>query len=1098
MSNPSNPGDTRSSPPVDTCDFVLGALVRWGPREQLGVIEGLQGDGDGDAAEIGFDDGTKKIIKTEAGVLERVRLAVGDRVVRDGGPPGVIIGQGSSGDYPTWEVSFPEGISNVAEIGLRPALVQDPVDRMRRSLLGSAEAFNLRATAADYWYSNEHSPLVSLSHARVDLKPHQVSVVHRVTSNYPYRFMLCDEVGLGKTIEAAMIIKELRARGQANRVLVIVPPGLIRQWQYELKTKFNEPFAIFNTATLRHLKDEGVANPWMSKESVIVSHTWASAGSDRRQEIADVPWDMVVVDEAHHARARKDGSTTRTTNLYALVSDLIARPEAARRGALLLTATPLQLEHYELYSLCDMLNPILFASEDDFSEHMSSLEGLNHLAERLEKGSLPTNLQELAELEEDAEHFLDLEEGAARELMQADPRELAEQLKSLHRVSEVLIRNRKSVVGGFQPRTAVTWDVELSEHERRVHDLMDEVLERGWARAAGTGQNTVGFQMVILQKLLASSSRALLTSLTKRRDRLVSGARAEIGELEAESALEDDSDAGEVVEAMAGAASQEASEFDEVITELKAIRLDMKAKILRANLKKLFEDEPDGKVIIFTEFRETQAMLESLLSAIGTVELFHGRLKPEQKDAAVKSFRVGSGPRMLVSTEAGGEGRNFQFCHYIVNYDLPWNPMKVEQRIGRLDRIGQEHPVVIFNFHVRGTIEGRILEVLERRINIFEDTVGGLDPILGDAEADIRTAVKLAAHERDAAIDRIGLRLEQDVERARQAEKLAADFIMDAKSFVAEIVATAAGTQSPISQDEFEKFEIALLKSANTYIGPREENGERRIYFHVPFTLEHPELVAGQEARRVCFDPHVNPDSELVEYLGFGHPIIDALVRRTLDQHLDGSAAVRRVDGAELGIGSPGWLFNWILTVGGLSSRRFVLPVFVPDGSDADYDAGMKLLKSSRAFAPEDVKGNPPLEKLEDAHARAQAFVKKRHDEELAEAQREAAAGLEDTTGAHARPLRSACQRRPGPDRRLLCHPGPLGGVRRRPASASDSALAGESDAGASRARDDSQRSGTRTGCTLKADGADGRVLASEPCPDRARDTRRANDATAP
>jgi len=994
MSARSNSEEIQTTSP-DGSDFVLGALVRWGPHEQLGVIEALQSDGDGDAAEIGFDDGSKKIIKTEAGVLERVRLAVGDRVVRDGGAPGVIIGQVSTGDYPTWEVSFPEGISNVAEIGLRPALVQDPVARLRSGLLESAQEFNLRATAADYWYSNEHSPLVSLAHARVDLKPHQVSVVHRVTTSYPYRFMLCDEVGLGKTIEAAMIIKELRARGQANRVLVIVPPGLMRQWQYELKTKFNEPFAIFNSSTLRHLKDEGVANPWFSKESVIVSHTWACATPERRQEIADVPWDMIVVDEAHHARARKDGSSTRTTNLYNLVRELIARPEAARRAALLLTATPLQLEHYELYSLCDMLNPVLFASEDDFSEHMANLEGLNHLAEGLEGDRLPEDPDELAELEEEVEHFLDLEEGAARELMQNDPEALAERLKALHRVSEVLIRNRKSVVGGFQPRTAVTWDVDLSEHEQRVHDLMDEVLERGWERAASTGQNTVGFQMVILQKLLASSSRALLTSLTKRRDRVLAEARAEMSVLEAESALAEDSDAASVVEALVRSDAQEASEFDEVIRELKAIRLDSKAKVLRSNLKKLFDDEPDGKVIVFTEFRETQAMLETVLSAISKVGVFHGQLTPEQKDSVVREFRVGSGPQVLISTEAGGEGRNFQFCHYIVNYDLPWNPMKVEQRIGRLDRIGQEHPVVIFNFHVKGTIEGRILEVLERRINIFEDAVGGLDPILGDAEADIRTAVKLAARERDAAIERLGLRLGQEVDRARQAEKLAADFIMDAKSFVAEIVAKAAGTEAPISQGDFEVFEIALLKSANTYIGPREDNGERRIFFHVPFTLEHPELVAGQDARRVCFDPHLNPDSELVEYLGFGHPVIDALVQRTLHQRLDGSAAVRRVDSAATGVESPGWLFNWILTVGGIASRRFVLPVFVSDDGDADYDAGMRLLRASRAFAPEESQAGPPLDRLDDAHGLAQALVKARHDEELAEAQREAAAGHE-------------------------------------------------------------------------------------------------------
>jgi ATP-dependent helicase HepA len=976
---------------------VLGALVAWGPHEQLGVIQGLQIDGDGQVAEIGFDDGSTKFIKTEAGVLQRVGFAVGDQVMRDKGHVGVILKQVTADNYPTWKVSFPGEVTNVAEIGLRPAVIQDPIDRLRRCRLGTAEDFNLRSTAADYWFSNQHSALVSLAHARVDLKPHQVSVVHRVVSNYPHRFMLCDEVGLGKTIEAAMVIKELRARGQAQRVLILVPPGLTRQWQFELKTKFNQGFAIYNAGTVGYLKDKGAANPWMENESVIASHTWASWTKDRRREIAEVPWDMIIVDEAHHARARRQGNTTRTTKLYSLVSDLVARPEAARRAVLLITATPLQLERYELYSLCDMLNPVLFTSETDFDEHMNSLTGLNRTVEQIERKSLPENDEKLAELEEAIEHFLNLDEGAAYEILRNEPKALAEELRTLHRVSEVLIRNRKAVVGGFQPRRAATWEVDLSDRERRVHELMDSVFERGFARAAQTRQNTVGFQMVILQKLLASSSRALLVSLSKRRERLAARSTPTMTLEEAETALEEDSEAAEVVSVLGDATAQEIAEFDEIISDLKQIRLDSKAKLLRSHLKVLFGEDPDAKVLIFTEFRETQAMLQKLLAPLAEVHVFHGQLSGEQKDSAVSSFHTGQGAQILVSTEAGGEGRNFQFCHILVNYDLPWNPMKVEQRIGRVDRIGQEDPVVIFNFHVKGTIEGRILEVLERRINIFEEAVGGLDPILGEAETDIRTAVALAADERDAAMERLGVRLELEVERARSAEKQAADFIMDAKSFVAEIARKAAETEAPISQAEFEEFEIALLRSVNTYIGPCEDSGERRIFFHTPFTLEHPELVAGQEVRRVCFDPRLNTDSELVEYLGFGHPIIDALVRRTTEHRLEGTAAIRKVDPSTLGLDRPGWQFNWIVTVGGLSSGRSLFPVFVPDGAPGDSQAGVRLLQRSRKFLPETSNEQPPFDHLDEALALAQEIVVRRRDEELATAQSEAAgrAGIE-------------------------------------------------------------------------------------------------------
>ena len=279
--------------------------------------------------------------------------------------------------------------------------------------------------------------------------------------------------------------------------------------------------------------------------------------------------------------------------------------------------------------------------------------------------------------------------------------------------------------------------------------------------------------------------------------------------------------------------------------------------------------------------------------------------------------------------------------------------------------------------------------MLARRINIFEEAVGGLDPILGEAEADIRKAVRLAAHERDVAIEQLGRRLGREVERARRAEDQLADFIMDAKSFSAEIARRAMQTEAPISQAEFEQFEIALLRWVNTYIGPCEEAGERRIFFHTPFTLEHPELVAGQDARRVCFDPRLNTDSEFVEYLGFGHPIIDALVRRATEERHDGAAAVRRVDPTTAAIEGPGWQFNWKVSIGGMAPVQFVFPVYVPDEGSADPDAGDRLLKASRRFTPETVAGQPPLAGLDRAVALAQELMVERRDRELVEAQRE-------------------------------------------------------------------------------------------------------------
>ena len=352
---------------------------------------------------------------------------------------------------------------------------------------------------------------------------------------------------------------------------------------------------------------------------------------------------------------------------------------------------------------------------------------------------------------------------------------------------------------------------------------MDSIISDGYREAERTQRNAVGFLMVIWQKLAASSSRALLKSLDGRRERLLQGEIT--GTLSAEAAeddLSDDLEASEITRELPGASAHEISRIDRVIELLRRIDIDSKARTFVEKLRELFEEDADGKVIVFTEFRETQDMLVELSAAQGwSAHRFHGQLDPLQKDNAIEAFRVGTGPQILVSTEAGGEGRNFQFAHILVNYDLPWNPMRVEQRIGRVDRIGQEHPVTIFNFHVRGTIEGRILDVLEQRIRLFEESIGGLDPILGDAEADIRTALRATDDERDRELERVAQRLEERVSQARIAETQLKDFILDTKSFAAEIAQTALQERQSVSQADFERLMMALLRSVNTWVEAR-------------------------------------------------------------------------------------------------------------------------------------------------------------------------------------------------------------------------------------------------------------------------------------
>ena len=442
-----------------------GGRVHWPAGSMDGYVSRIERN----TAHVTFDEGPEHMFNLGSGVLEAAPFAVGDRVVRGDGVIGVVIEKIPAENYPTVKVAFANGIvTNAVEMTLRPAMLDDPIERFRANQIGTANEFNLRSVAADLWTRHLHDSLVSLSHARVDLKPHQVSVVHRVISSYPHRFLLCDEVGLGKTIEAAMIVKELRARGLARRVLILVPSGLVRQWQFELKTKFNETFAIFNRATVQYLKATGVANPWTDHDSIIASQEWASWSPERRNEITSVDWDLIIVDEAHHARRQRSGNRITMTNVYRLVSDLTSRPEFSRRGVLFLTATPLQLQRHELFSLVEMLNPVLFSSEEEFVGHVQELSGLNLIVEELIRdGSSASHAVERAK---------DLLGEESRDFENTEVEELIDRLRARHRLSEVLIRNRRALIGGFSTRKAFRWEVDITDEEQAVQREMDSII----------------------------------------------------------------------------------------------------------------------------------------------------------------------------------------------------------------------------------------------------------------------------------------------------------------------------------------------------------------------------------------------------------------------------------------------------------------------------------------------------------------------------------------------------------------------------------------------------------------------------------------------
>ena len=967
--------------------LVVGALVEFTSQPgTYGVIEEL----DGAVATVSWDLGIELSSKVnwKSGNLRRVELP--SMVVRSGADePGFLLGPAGD-EPPKWRVRFFSGLRTVPEAALRPDNDLDPIAKFKNGQIGSYKKFRLGLVTRHHRFAHLHDDLVSLGNTRVDVKSYQVGVVHRVVTSYPHRFLLCDEVGLGKTIEAGMILKELRTRGLAKRCLIIVPPNLRRQWQFELKTKFNEVFSILDTDTVRHLeKTEGFTdNPFTRYDSVIASDAWI-AGDTRSEEVRLVDWDLIIVDEAHHVRSTRQGNGVSTTRLYRLVRDLADPAHLGKRAILFLTATPMQLQSHELYSLIELLDPVLFPSEAHFEKHRDAARGLSQLVEQLDEG-YPIAGEDPETTIGRVRRWLDLPEHEIRQQIEnEDGRiELCRDLSDRHLLSEVLIRNRKSVVGGFMPRRAYRWGVKLTEEERLALDLVEDYVQNGFALAESERENAHAFVMVLFQKLMASSIRALSRSLAGRRDRLLDKAAPGSVSIAELKQYVEEHEAAEIA-SKASLYESEASELNELVRVLDALSIDSKGDEFIRRMAILFEEDPEAKVLVFTEFRETQEYLRELVDQAhpaglkAGVNVFHGQLEPRAKDDAVEAFRSGSGAQVLLSTEAGGEGRNFQFCSYLVNYDLPWNPMRVEQRIGRLDRIGQEHVVQVFNLYAENTVEERVLDVLDRRINAFEETVGGLDPILGDAEDDLRKILRRAPSERDAALEDLGRRLEGQVKRAKLAEKQLRDFVMDVKSYSREIAEQIAGQEHGLNPVMQQAFMTALLADVRTYIKSRRDEFE--LTFHDPFRGDHlHEFFALSPKRWAVFDSNALRDVEHVEFFAFGHPIIEAIVSDVMEESYEGATGSWRLESGEDLPQMSGWLFAYQLNTAGIQPRSDLVPVFVSDSEQIRADVGAALVDRGALFNREGEESIPKHEIYTDNIDRA-ALLAEAYVDRLAE-----------------------------------------------------------------------------------------------------------------
>ncbi|HEY6793450.1 MAG TPA: DEAD/DEAH box helicase [Kineosporiaceae bacterium] len=488
--------------------------------------------------------------------------------------------------------------------------------------------------ALEVWSRPGFDTLVSLGHVNIEPFEHQMATVRTVLRRMRGRAILADEVGLGKTIEAALVLSELRARGLARRALVVAPAGLVGQWQEELDRKFALPSVVVTGTSAAALGDSrnstDTGGPVDNGDQPVLLASLAAARRDPlRSLLVARDWDVVVLDEAHRVRNPRSASGRLARGLRS-------------RHLLLLTATPVENRLDDLFELVSLVAPGLLGTSAEFRRQHGGGAGVSEVrnVERLQV-----------------------------------------------RTREVMVRHRRSEVALILPqRLAETVKVHLPEQEAQLYAAVAQ-------RIRSEGRDAPPSRLMSLRavaRMAGSSPAALAPGLVR-----------------------------------AG--------WHDLAAQAGSITRSGKEEVLTARVRRHLEH--GEKVLVFTAFTATLDRLAASLEAAGVgVARYHGALSRTAKDAAVRAFAADV--PVLVSTEAAGEGRNLQFCHAMVNMDLPWNPMQIEQRIGRLHRIGQQHDVVITNVLGVGTIEERVLDVLESKINLFELVVGELDMILGRVEED--------------------------------------------------------------------------------------------------------------------------------------------------------------------------------------------------------------------------------------------------------------------------------------------------------------------------------------------------------------------------
>lgn len=773
--------------------------------------------------------------------------------------------------------------------------------------------------------------------AQVDLNPHQVdAALFAFKSPFSKGALLADEVGLGKTIEAGLVISQKWAE-RKHRILVITPSNLRKQWYQELTEKFFLPCTILESHSYQQVLKAGTILPFETSHTVVIcSYQFARA---KAADVQAIPWDLVVIDEAHRLR-----NVYKPTSVIAntLKNTLGSHPK------LLLTATPLQNSILELFGLVSFIDEHTFGDLRSFRSQY---------------------------VNQDQDKIFDV---------------LKERLKPIcHRT----LRRQVNAYVSFTQRFSLVEEFTPEENEDRLYNLVSEYLRRENLMALPSAQRSL--MTLVLRKLLASSSFAIAGALATMSDRLKSllASPEATGSLEDElesdyEALDETSDEwsenGDAVvlsEATRSVIEAEITDLDEFTRLATSIQHNAKGKALLKALAIAFEKAKQlgasQKAIIFTESLRTQNYLLRLLTDSPFSEgivLFNGSNNDERsrqiytawlerhrgtdrvtgsrtadmRSALVDYFKEQG--RIMIATEAGAEGINLQFCSLVVNYDLPWNPQRIEQRIGRCHRYGQKHDVVVVNFLNRNNAaDQRVFQLLSEKFRLFEGVFGASDEVLGSIESGVDFEKRVAAiyqrcrqtDEIQAAFDLLQMELNVQIDQTltRTRQKLLENFDDEVREKL-----RICDRDARQYLNKYEQWLMELTRHELT--GHAEFLSDSSFQLNsCPFSLPDGAIPLGlYELPRRSGDAHL---------YRLNHPLAEALIEHARNRKLEPaeiifnySAYEGKITALESLKDNTGWLRLSLMTVESLDQTEdhLIVSAFLDDGRVLDDDQGRRLL----------------------------------------------------------------------------------------------------------------------------------------------------------